>query len=352
MTRTTSSNEPPCPIWESSPSVQDISAVGHPYTSPRAGGRFWLMQSGAPLLQPNRLAPRQKANLSYWIYKHNLEYRLFDANPGLGEKPLVLDEKWVVDHRDRTPSAEDRMLTFLRELICSDDAGELNPDEDLLQAAGGCRDQNDLQEIRRYSIEQGWTGSRNSQDWTTPPYQINLGARLHVEERARELDLGRQGFVAMWFNPCMDEAYKLGIQPAIRDAGYEPRLINDRGFTGGVVNEILAEIRKSKFVVADFTSCDKCKACEQCKHIGARGGVYFEVGFALGLGKTVFLTCHEDRAEAVHFDINHLNRIEWETPEDLREQLKNSIEAVLGHSPLDPSDDQPTDSRQPESIAA
>lgn len=103
--------------------------------------------------------------------------------------------------------------------------------------------------------------------------------------------------------------------------------------------------------MADFTSCGECIACDKCEHIGARGGVYFEAGFALGLGKTVFLTCREDRTKAVHFDIDHLKRLQWETPEDLRKQLKNSIKAVLGRGPMDRSDGQPTDSRQPERTA-
>ena len=148
----------------------------------------------------------------------------------------------------------------------------------------------------------------------------------------------------MWFDSSMDEPYEEGIAcPAIRDAGYEPYRIDEDDFTGGVVDRILAEIRKSKFVVADLTTSPES---------GVRGGVYFEAGFALGLGKTVFLTCREDRTEAVHFDINHLNRIQWKTPKDLREQLKNSIEAVLGHGPVERPDDQPTDSREPESTEA
>ena len=146
--------------------------------------------------------------------------------------------------------------------------------------------------------------------------------------------------------------YDCGIKPAIEAAGYEPRLINDRGFTGGVVDQVLAEIRKSKFVVADFTSCGRCTACEKCKHIGTRGGVYFEAGFAFGLGKTVFPTCRKDRTQAVHFDVNHLNRIEWETPEDLREDLKNSIEAVLGHGPRSSSNGDQEDVGSNPSLAA
>ncbi len=351
-----------CPIWDglnitsirySSPK-QTILEDGSPFYSSRAGGPFRLMPSGAAFLdfesvgdEQKSLTDRQKANLGYSIYKHNLENHLFDelSNEVLQEPRLFLN--WMDDHRDRvldldkdwveghlksTTSAEDRMLMFLRELIRSDDTGVLL-DEELRWAAGGCRSVTDLQEIWRYSVEQGWTGSNKPGSGGTSLKQINVPARMYVDQRTRELDQESQGFVAMWFADCMDKVYKEGIEPAICTAGYKPRLIKDKEFTGPVVGEFLAEIRKSKFVVADFTSCEKCK------HIGARGGVYFEAGFALGLDKTVFLTCRKDRAEAVHFDIDHLNRLEWETLEELKCRLKNSIEAVLGHGPLDPSND-------------
>ena len=245
----------------------------------------------------------------------------------------------MVDHRDRTPSAEDRMLTFLRELIRCDDANQ-QPNPGLLWAAGGCRHDSDMQELQIYAYKKGWLGGEMPGD---SPLRINLPARIHADKRSRELDLSRQGFVAMWFDPSMDDAYGHGIKPAICDAGYKALKINDKPFTGGVVDEIMAEIRKSRFVVVDFTSSPES---------GARGGVYLEAGFALGLGKTVFLTCRKDRTDDVHFDIGHLNRIEWETPEDLRKQLKNSILAVLDRGPLDPPDGQPTDRRQPERTAA
>ena len=348
----------PCPIWDEPPPVRKIHVEGQIRGTNRAGGEFLLKRDGAALLQD--LTCRQRANLSYWIYEHNLRHRLINTHEKFEEKPswaedlLELDETWVDGLRDHTPSAEDRMLMLLREYIRSDDAGVPADEADgnLLKAAGGCRHDDDLQELLLYALERGWLGAGGDPGHPHFPdlrlINLGLGARILVEEELRELGQERQGFVAMWFNPCMDEPYKLGIQSAIRDAGYEPRLINDRGFTGGVVDEILAEIRKSKFVVADFTSCDECQACEQCKYIGARGGVYFEAGFALGLGKTVFLTCREDRTEAVHFDVNHLNRIQWKTPGDLREQLRHSILAVLDQGPLDPPDGQTADRRQPE----
>ena len=45
-------------------------------------------------------------------------------------------------------------------------------------------------------------------------------------------------------------------------------------------------------------------------------------------------TCRKNRMKAVHFDTNHINHIEWETPEELRTKLQNRIEAILGRGPL------------------
>jgi hypothetical protein len=45
----------------------------------------------------------------------------------------------------------------------------------------------------------------------------------------------------------------------------------------------MAEIRRSRFVVADYT--------------GQRNGVYFEAGFGLGLGLVVIPTCRADEVD-------------------------------------------------------
>ena len=311
-----------CPIWEATPSVQDMPEVGICCTSSRAGGRFVLKQSGAACL--HRLSDRQKANLSYWIYRHNLEYRLFDEQPSGGDPP-VLNQAWVVDNRDRTPPASDRLLTLLRELIRCDDAGG-QPSEDLQMAAGNGRNDDDLRKLFAYADGMGWLDD-TFRAMGDPQGDITFSARIYAEEVLGEIGRSRQAFVAMWFDDSMNDVYRDGIKPAIEEAGYEARRIDQKDFVGGVVDEIMAEIRKSRFVVADFTTSPES---------GARGGVYFEAGFAYGLDIPVFITCRKDRTEAVHFDMGHLNRLEWETPEDLREKLKNRIEAVLGRGPVLP----------------
>ncbi|MBI4800932.1 MAG: hypothetical protein HY796_00225 [Elusimicrobia bacterium] len=69
-------------------------------------------------------------------------------------------------------------------------------------------------------------------------------------------------------------------------------------------------------MIADFT--------------GQRGGVYFEAGFAEGLGRQVIRSCREDEKTELHFDVNHYNFIFWNSLEDLREKLKNRIAATVG----------------------
>ena len=68
-------------------------------------------------------------------------------------------------------------------------------------------------------------------------------------------------------------------------------------------------------MVADFT--------------GQRAGVYYEAGFATGLGRPVIWCCRKDEIDKLHFDTNHKNHIDWETPEELRDRLYRRIRATI-----------------------
>lgn len=130
-----------------------------------------------------------------------------------------------------------------------------------------------------------------------------------------------QGFVAMWFDASMDSAWENGFEVGIRNAGYKALRISKKDFVGGITDEIMSEIRRSKFVIADYT--------------GQNNGVYFEVGFALGLGLTVIPTCRSDELGKLHFDIKHLNTLPWDSPVELAENLARRIRAVVGGGPDD-----------------
>jgi hypothetical protein len=142
-----------------------------------------------------------------------------------------------------------------------------------------------------------------------------------IETRPRAT--GTVGFVAMKFKG-MDYLYA-AIAAGIERAGYKPTRIDQEDYIGGVMDQIVAKIRESRFVVADFT--------------GNRGGVYYEAGFAFGLNLPVFTVCRHDHIsgdDPVHFDVQHLNLLTWEEGKlaELTARLEARIVAVLGRGPL------------------
>ena len=123
----------------------------------------------------------------------------------------------------------------------------------------------------------------------------------------------------MWLKDDLREAYDDGLAKGISDAGYKPILITRHEHTNKIDDEIIAAIRRARFVVVDFT--------------GQRQNVYYEAGFARGLGLRVIWTCRKDHIRKLHFDIRQYNCIDWQTPSELAERLQSRIEAVLGDGP-------------------
>jgi nucleoside 2-deoxyribosyltransferase len=150
-----------------------------------------------------------------------------------------------------------------------------------------------------------------------------------------------QCFVAMWFSDEMIEVFDRTIKQTIEECGYTALIISMKEHNDLINDQIIAEIRKSKFIIADFS--------------GNRGGVYFESGFAMGLGKQVIWTCKKEyfnskitrkvqgnivdtgeiremeiiEESKMHFDIDHYNFIVWENEEELGRKLKSRIEATI-----------------------
>jgi len=140
-------------------------------------------------------------------------------------------------------------------------------------------------------------------------------ARIAELERGKQRKELRQVFVAMSFNTSLEEAWKEGFQKAIASAGYKPLRIDLKEHNEKICDSIIAEIRKSLFLVADFT--------------GHRGGVYYETGFAKGLGMEVIWTCRDTEIDKTHFDTRQYNHILWTDENDLYEKLRRRIEATI-----------------------
>jgi hypothetical protein len=150
------------------------------------------------------------------------------------------------------------------------------------------------------------------------PFQIRLTPKgwQHFE-RLRDGMIGvgpPTVFVAMYFHDDLGPVFSDAIRPALAQLGYEAERVDRREHNNRIDDEIVARIRASRFVLADFT--------------GHRGGVYFEAGFAHGLGKPVIFSVRADDLENAHFDTRHFNHIKW-TPEDLPAFVTAIVNRVL-----------------------
>jgi hypothetical protein len=152
---------------------------------------------------------------------------------------------------------------------------------------------------------------------------INLGVSglIQFESELESIESSNV-FVAMWFAGELNSLYETAIAPAIERWGYTPVRIDRREHNNRIDDEIISEIRRSRFVVADFS----------CGTDGARGGVYYEAGFAAGLGKSVIFTVRVADLDRVHFDTRQFNHIVWDDPESLRVGLENRIGATIGQN--------------------
>lgn len=159
---------------------------------------------------------------------------------------------------------------------------------------------------------------------TNPPEGADLFYRITPKGWAYLSGIGAeakdQGFIAMAFKPELKPVSDSGISPGIENARYKPLRIDSKEHNNRIDDEIVAEIRKSKFVVADLT--------------GKNAGAYFEAGFAQGLGKPVIWTCQQSEIDAgnVHFDTRQYSIVSWEPDklDDFANRLTQRIEATIG----------------------
>lgn len=161
-------------------------------------------------------------------------------------------------------------------------------------------------------------------------FRLTFTGLSYIEELEKITKVSNSAFVAMWFSNEMKEIYEAAIKPAIeaKECGaFKAFRVDNHEHNNDITDEIIAGIKACRFMVADMT--------------GYRGGVYFEAGFAKGLGKPVIFTCRKDWftgeytqdgkpiKERVHFDINHQNIIVWDNPEDLKQRIINRIRATI-----------------------
>ncbi len=147
-------------------------------------------------------------------------------------------------------------------------------------------------------------------------FEITAAGWTFLDERARPSVISDQVFVAMCFASELKPAWEIGIRPPLAKSGFRPYRVDAEPHIDRIDTRIVTEIKNSRFLVADVTM--------------QRAGVYFEAGYALGIGIPVFWCVRYDDLLNVHFDTRQYNHIVWNNEQHLAEQLFFYVSAIIG----------------------
>lgn len=307
---------PPCPVCAYS-AATDAMLVAEVRTVECSGcGRFEIEEDLVQLLERNQLSVRQRANASGWLRASGVaRLTVADLNRLRGLPTPSIPAK-----------AERLMLYIAREF--PDPGQHFGFSFDIVhRPLMSATTSQECEYIADYCTERmHWLAGVVSHGGV----QGQISAVVTPEGwayLASITDPGLQtpfGFIAMHFSSATQGLRERGIKPAIVAAGYDARLIDEVHSVNHVDDEILAAIQRSRFLIADLH--------------GQRQNVYYEAGFAQGLGKKVIWTCSEaDLVDnANHFDVRQFGFVQW-SPSDLddfRRQLTARIVSLLGVGPI------------------
>jgi hypothetical protein len=314
---------PSCYIWDTPAEMPRDSDGDSVYLdSPRAGGKYKITGTAAAML--GNLDIKEKALLTTWLCN---ERRAGSEYPAITSD--VLSSIKTTRPLTTTERIERTLLHFNQRLrvgaVIGFSSNESRGEADKFRLMAITESLNQAELVAFLQMmEQMMLLVDTTKVMGLYQFTPTASGWLKIDDLVTRLPSTSQAFVAMWFNDATHTAYADGIEPAISDSGYRAVRIDKKEHNNKIDDEIIAEIRRSKFLVADFT-CEKEKV---------RGGVYFEAGFAMGLGIPVIWTVEKDSLDDVHFDTRQYNHIVWDTPETLRNMLKARIGAVIGDGPL------------------
>jgi hypothetical protein len=123
----------------------------------------------------------------------------------------------------------------------------------------------------------------------------------------------KQIFVIMKFGDAhLDSAYAGVVKPLGHEFGFKVVRVDEIQDGGNISSQLLENIAQSRIVFADLS--------------GERPNCYYECGYAHALDKEIIFSIH--KGEPIHFDLASYRFIQWDTENELREKLRERLDAL------------------------
>ena len=313
-----------CPIWGTPAQITSGRLGDGLYIdSPRATGKYFVAGSAEAMLEHHD--DRVKAKLTSWLVEQRwLGNQIPEIYSTTIREANDRRDLSIPERADRTLRYIDKQTTQIGDFVGLS-SGHDHPLEycNMMNALAFSEsiETKEVSYLLNYLSSQGWLErSANPLE-----YVLTVDGYTRLAELEKRDTTSSRAFVAMWFDSSLKALWDEGIKPGIMDAGYEPIRIDETEPIDKIDDAIIAEIRRSRFIVVDFTHGEK----------GARGSVYYEAGFAHGINIPVIFLCRKDLINEIHFDTRQHKHIEWEKekPGEIREKLANRIAALIGDGP-------------------
>ena len=270
-------------------------------------GKYYFLHSFETDLIPDKL---NFYKVSSWIYEQN---NSFDTTPEIDQNKfedlLNMSGKKIKDKFDS-------LMTYLQKFP----EGSVPPQR--LSVVCWAKDNNELSELYQKAIDERYINgkvarARGGISQISSFEGMTFNGIEYVEKLEEPNKNSKQVFAAFYFSDEIKEIFDNQVRQAVEECGLSYKRISSSTAPHDTTinDEIIAMIKSSRIVIADFTD--------------HRNSVYFEAGYALGMKLPLIWTCRSDHADKLSFDTRQYPHILWDTADDLQQQLINRIKTIL-----------------------
>ncbi|HPJ03660.1 MAG TPA: hypothetical protein PKU80_12575 [Candidatus Limiplasma sp.] len=249
----------------------------------------------------------------YWHFYYNPDYQSRNTN----EPQYINLAERENDYPDRFMEKAHKSLINLSRL-CPNFDDDIY-DVPIVRRATLCNDIKSDYETEEFLARLAELDYLSTNNGTT--YHISSRGWIKIDELTEQDLKKKQGFLALRFS-SETSGIREAVRTAIKNAGYDMMVIDEKEHNNQIVPEILYEIKNSSFLVVDITHPSY--------------GAYYEAGYASGCGIEVIVCCRkevldnpEKYPDRPHFDISQKNMVPWEDINDLQERLTRRINATV-----------------------
>ncbi len=302
-----------CPICKNSVQVWEYDAIKNRQEYKcDCCGKYYLMDMLWRDIDIFEKEEEKFYKVSSWICEQNEQYNI---------SPEIDKDKFqeILNIRDKKIKEK---FDLLMKYISKGTSKNFNISS--MKVACWIRDDNEFGTILSKVIDKNYVGGVAVDKSLAGTYMISVNhaeltfdGQAYVEELEEVNIHSKQVFAAFYFSDDLKVVFDNEVKEAIEECGLIYKRVSSSTASHDITinDEIISLIKSSRIIIADFT--------------GQRNSVYFEAGYAMGMGLPVIWTCKKDEVNDLSFDTRQYPHILWENAEDLKMQLINRIRAII-----------------------